>query len=425
MLNKLYQYYQQSLQRLIKLCNIYKICVFILTALILVTESAMAEEHTRDDVRAAYDALVSYENASPYAEKPVVSGEYFAGKLTDEAMNAALSYANFIRYLAYLEGEITLDPLYNLRAQHGAVLLAANDELAHDPSCPADMPGDFYLTAHMGTMSSNIACINWMEDPILLTAVEFFVRDDGEANLETLGHRRWILDPRMAMTGFGLANAESGLTYAVMYAHDASKTVENWDHVVWPSKGAFPADLMTDGLAWSVSLDPAMYDVSASDIRVSMTEASHGKLPLKYIKIDSSGYGAGPCVIFMPDLDAAGIEDYQQNQSWTVEITGLADKNGALAEISYTVDMISIFPIDPSSVEMDIDSAEMKAGESISIKADVIPAWADDVSLTWVSADPNVAAVENGVVTAVAPGKCVISAYTVNGRGAHCNITVN
>ena len=404
--------------------KLYKITALILCMIFLASGSVMADDHTREEVRAAYVNNVTYKNGPPYAEMPSVKAPYLAGKLSDDAMEGALSYVNFIRYLAYLDHDVVLDPLYNLRAQHGAVLLAANDFLAHDSECPADMPADFFTTAHAGTMSSNIACINWMEDPILLTAVEFFVRDDGEGNLATLGHRRWLLDPRMSATGFGLANSESGLTYAVMYAHDASKQVENWDHVAWPSRGAFPADLMTDGLAWSVSLDPGMYDIASSDIQVVMTEVSYGNLPIKYIRVDTSGYGAGPCVIFMPDLDAAGIEDYQQNQKWTVEISGLVDTSGADKKITYTVDMISIFPVDPVSVELDINEIALSPGETIALSAQVIPEWADDLSVTWTSSDETVAVVENGVVTAVGPGQCVITALSVNGRTDECAVIV-
>lgn len=405
--------------------NMHKICAFILILALLPTFSAQAiETHTRDEVRETYAKCAAYEMGSPYESAPSVAGEYDAGALTQTAQESALAYVNFMRYVAYLNADVRLDPLYTLRAQHGAVLLAANDDLSHDAPCPADMPGEFYETAHTGTMSSNIACINWMEDSILLSAVEFFVRDDGEANLDTLGHRRWLLDPRMAYTGFGLANSQSGLTYAVMYAHDASNEASGWGSVAWPSAGAFPAELMSKGLAWSITLEAGAYDMDASDIRVSVSEKTRGKAELEHMRIDLSGYGAGPCVIFAPDLDGMGIEDYQQNQEWTVAVSGLVTKDGEKAEICYTVDMISLYPIDPTAVEMDVDEAELSRGETLVISAEVIPQWADDVSVVWLSTDESVAVVENGEVTAVGEGKCNIIARAVNGRECACAVIV-
>ena len=422
MVNKLFQC---LIQRRYKSVKMYKLAALFLKLVFAACFAVQAEElHNRDEVRAMYAGYVAYYSASPYKSAPSVSAPYDAGELTYAALDGALLYVNFLRRLAYLDDGVSLDPLYTLRAQHAAVLLAANDELAHDAACPDDMPRDFYETAHTGTMSSNIACINWMEDSILLTAVEFFARDDGEANLRNLGHRRWLFNPRMSSTGFGLANSASGLTYAVMYAHDDSRAVSGWDSVVWPSAGAFPAELMSPDLAWSIVLDPEMYDVDASDISVRISEKDCGEAALDYFRVDTSGYGAGPCVIFVPDLDGMGIEDYQQNQQWSVRVEGLVDINGRSAEISYTVDMISLYPIDPASVEISVLEKELNTGEGFSLEATVIPRWADDVSVSWRSTDESVASVQDGVVLAVGPGRCEIVAEAVNGRSAACSVKV-
>jgi hypothetical protein len=402
-----------------------KKCVLFLLLLFAAGFAGSADElHTRAEVRKIYGEYVSFDCGSPYGIAPSVSAPYASGALTDAAQQGALAYVNFLRELAYLEGDVALDALYTLRAQYAAVLLAANDDLAHDAPRPEDMPVDFYETAHAGTMSSNIACINWMEDPILLTAVEFFARDDGEANLQSLGHRRWLLNPSMAMTGFGLANSASGLTYAVMYAHDTSRDAADWDSVAWPSAGAFPADLMSGELPWSVTLNPGVYDLASSDIGVSISEKDHGEAALGYFRVDTSGYGDGPCVIFVPDLEGMGIEDYQQNQEWTVRVTGLTTVDGSSAEICYTVDMMSLYPIDPVSVEMSALEAELAPGESFSLEALVIPQWADDVSISWRSTDETVATVCGGVVTAVGAGRCEIVAESVNGRRGSCAVAV-
>ena len=199
----------------------HKFSILILILLLIFPGiAAYGETHTRDEVRALYADMVEFTDESPYLLKPNPASPYDAGSLTERAQADALRYVNFLRRIAYLEDDVTLSPLYTLRAQYAACLLAANDHLQHDAPMPEGMSRDMYDTAHTGTMSSNIACINWMDDEILMTSVEYFVRDDGEENLATLGHRRWLLNPEMGMTGFGLANSETGLTYAAMYAHD-------------------------------------------------------------------------------------------------------------------------------------------------------------------------------------------------------------
>lgn len=393
--------------------------------LFLYGPAAHAQLHTRDDVRQMYAALVTDRDESPYAAEPSVSGVYFAGALTETAAGDALAYVNFIRALAYLDDDVTLSELYALRAQHAAVLLAANDDLAHDAPQPENMPDDFYQTAHTGTMASNIAAINWMENDILLTAVEYFVRDDGEINLSTLGHRRWLLSPYLGATGFGLANAESGMSYAAMYAVDMSADAGEWNDVKWPSEGAFPADLTSADIPWSVTLNPDAYSDVLSGVTVEIFEETAGEAPLSYFSVSADPYGAGPCVIFMPDLGAIGISDYQQNQTWHVRIGGLIASDGSEASIEYTVDMISLYPIDPAAVEAEPRALELSAGDTFTMRALVVPEWADDVSVAWSSTDESVAVVdESGVVTAVAPGECGIIAASVNGRTDECRITV-
>lgn len=393
--------------------------------LLLCAGSATGETHTRDEVRAMYAELGAGRDGSPYAQEPSVSGEYSAGQLTDGALSEALDYVNFLRKLAYLDGNVTLDALYTLRAQHGAALLAANDALSHDSPRPEGMSDGFYQTAHAGTMSSNIAAINWMADDILKNAVEYFVRDDGEANLETLGHRRWLLNPYLGATGFGLANSETGMTYAAMYAHDTSAEPGDWDSVRWPSEGAFPADLTSADIPWSVTLNPEVYADDFSDISVQIYEKTAGCAELKYFDVSADNYGAGPCIIFLPDLEKMGLTDYQQNQVWYVRIDGLRTADGESASMEYTVEMMSLYPIDPAAVEVEPRALEMDVGDLCILTAQVVPEWADDVSVVWSSTDESVATVDaEGYVTAVAPGKCEIVAISVNGRSDACAINV-
>ncbi len=404
----------------------HKLLIFFLTvALGLLPLSASGETHTRAEVRQLYAQLVARGGASPYLEKPDIDPPYGAGSLTDEALQAALNCVNFLRRVAYVENDVRLSDLYTLRAQYAAALLAINDELSHDAAIAPGMSLDFYETAHAGTASSNIASINWMTNDILVKAVEYFVRDDGTDNLAVLGHRRWLLNPNMGETGFGLANAASGITYAAMYAHDLTGHPADWDYVAWPSRGAFPAELMADGIAWSVTLNPLVYDAEKSDLRVTMSEKTAGQANFTYFTLSLENYGAGPCVIFVPDLAAMGVEQYQQNQVWQVEISGLKTVGGEDAAISYEVDMIALTPMDPSNVEMDREEVTLAPGEAARLSASVVPAWADDLTVSWTSSDEAVATVdESGNVTAVAEGACKITAASVNGKTASCAVSV-
>ena len=386
-----------------------------LTALLLL--SAPASAYTREEVRARYQAINDWTEGGLFAEEPSVSAPYAAGEVRQDALEDALSYLNFLRDLAGL-APVELDPALTSIAQQGAVLSAANGFVSHDPPAPADMDAVFYDAARYAASSCNIARLNWTSEDVLRQGILYFARDDGEANLSTLGHRRWLLNPNMAYTGFGLAMDEAGMSYITMYAHDLQADPGDWQYIAWPSAGAFPAELMSKELAWSIILDPDLYDTDGAWVR--LTDLNSGEVyefpgDGGYFAVDAGGYGAGPCLIFHPEL----TKDYEQNQRWRVEAGASSGP-----DIAFEVEMISLYPVEPSSVEIAPREATLRPGETLKLSAAVIPEWADDLSIIWSSGDERVATVENGLVTAVGAGECEIIATSVNGKYDVCRLTV-
>lgn len=389
--------------------------------------------HTREEVRAAYRIVLDRAPESPYAALPKVTSPYEAGALTEAARTGALDFLNFARWLAGLD-PVVESGIYDYQCQHGATLLAALDYVDHNAPMPPDMDGDFFDSAHIATASGCIARFNWMRPTILREGVEYFLRDDGEENLNTLGHRRWALNPMMAATGFGLANAKSGMSYVLMFAHDLGKPEVRWDSVCWPAAGDFPAELIHDHLAWSVVLNPAVYDLGELNPTVTLSESATG-LSFRFhpasgvgdgfCALNLEGYGAGPCLIFRPDFAGTGFTDYQQNQRWHVRIDGLTGADGVPRPMDYDVSMVSLTPQDAVNVELSPLRARLAPGESLLLQADVIPIYADDPTVAWHSSDESVATVnDNGLVTAVAPGACEIIATCAGGYQDRCNVTV-
>lgn len=408
------------------------IAIWVIAACaVLLFPMALAAEN-REEVREAYRAVGELPEESPYARQPMTTAPHDPGALTDEATGDALVYLNFLRALAGLDA-VEENRLYDSRCQHGAVLLAALDYADHNAPCPEDMNRDFYESAHLGTASSNLAKFNWMRPSVLREGLAYFVRDDGDANLPVLGHRRWLLNPTMAETGFGLANSRTGMSYVVMYAHDFGNAGAQWETVKWPAEGAFPAELMHGDLAWSVSLNPEIYDAEHSEIEVTLTEENSG-MTFSFDCTQQSGDGfctvsmenyGGPCLIFRPDFEGTDFTDYQQNQRWTVKIVGLSRMDGAMAALEYTVEMISLYVQEVANIEMSRLDASMQPGETLTLTANVVPAYADDLSVLWSSSDETVATVdEAGLVTAIGTGICEIRAESANGRYDACEITV-
>ena len=110
---------------------------------------------------------------------------------------------------------MSLLPTRNLDAQYGAVLLT--HEYSHAPSQPSEMPDAIYLRGYASTGSSNIG-----RGYIDLESFQKACLYDGHTtNVSRVGHRRWLLEPRMLYTGMGTAGSGSSQTVTT-HAFDRS-----------------------------------------------------------------------------------------------------------------------------------------------------------------------------------------------------------
>lgn len=404
------------------------LCFLIILALLIPTASAF---ENRETMRQAYQGLYSHPGDTPYVILPSAEAPYSAGEVSTHALDEALEYLNFLRALAGLE-PVERSRIYDYQCQRGAVLLAALDYVDHYAPNPGDMDANFYDSAHLATMSSNIAKFNWMRPEILREGIAYFARDDGDANLPVLGHRRWLLNPVMNATGFGLANSQTGMSYVAMYAHDQGRPEIEWSEVCWPTAGVFPVELMHSHLAWSVSLNPEIYDVENSQIKVVLKgeglrfafDCTNGTGD-GFCTVSMENYGSGPCVIFRPDFEGTEFTDYEQNQKWTVTVSGLVRTDGTTASLEYTAEMASLYVQEVANIEMSLLEAEMKVDETLQLNAAVIPDYADDMAVAWSTSNPFIAVVDDrGMITAMAVGKCEITAQSANGRSDVCRVVV-
>lgn len=102
--------------------------------------------------------------------------------------------------------------------------------------------------------------------------------------------------------------------------------------------------------------------------------------------------------------------------------------NGTHAQAVYTgTDInyhISVTPIEVTSVTMSRSSYTVAQGSQFDLTCTVSPGNATYRNITWTSSNTSVATVKDGRVVAVSSGNAVITATSVNGKKAQCNVTV-
>ncbi len=92
--------------------------------------------------------------------------------------------------------------------------------------------------------------------------------------------------------------------------------------------------------------------------------------------------------------------------------------NGKSATCEVTVTVVAL------GVTLDRSAIQINVGEASALVATVSPADTTDKALTWSSSDTSVAAVSDGVVTAIGAGTATITVTTANGKSATCSVTV-
>ena len=299
-------------------------------------EYTAAELQKMSAIKTRYKAIQTNFSGGYFVTTPTVS-PYSIGEVKNEVLQAGVDAVNLVRYIAGLPDDVVLDAEYVDLCQHGAVLLTAIDKLDHTPSKPDDMDEEFFQKGYQATSRSNLSTVN-----VPSTTVFRYMDDNGANNLETVGHRRWILNPPMKKTGFGVGAAR----YGVMYAFDKSRSgTVDYDYITWPSPGVFPTEFIDYILPWSITVNAQKYGTpDANKITVTVKNLKNGEIwtfsnnssatPDTYFGVNKGGYGINNCIIFRPALSS--LFKYQEGDVYEVTVAGL-DK-----ELSYKVKMFSM-----------------------------------------------------------------------------------
>ena len=284
-----------------------------------------------------------------YKTAPSTKAPYKAGTLRDEDVADALSALKAVRYLAGVPHEdVKFLAKFNDYAQHGATLLAANGEVAHDPKKPADMNEAFYEKARLACANSNLyGGIDNISDAIL-----GWTASAGSANISSVGHRRWILSCNIR--DFGIGYAEK---FSALYVKDISapgfSTQSLRSYIAWPNSGDFPLDYFQckgNRVPWSF-MPGSDYKIPADpDISVEMVRSRDQKkwtftratknltgndLGEMHFYVDRDQRGYMPVITFRPDMKTLG--SYGDGDTFQITVKGLLDQKGnSAAPVTYT-----------------------------------------------------------------------------------------
>ena len=300
---------------------------------------------------------------------------YEVGKISSESLNNTLNSMNCIRYIVGLP-EVVLNDTYTELAQHAAFVNFLNKQLSHQPEKPEGCPDEIYEKGLQGASSSNIAYgySSGSADMFALSTriLSAWMNDSDTNNIDSLGHRRWVINPTMSATGFGEAG-DGHCVYTAMYSFDRNNQFAVNDFISWPAK-TMPVEYFEKDMAWSVELGSNYGKSVLSNVEVTLkktgsnqtwtfNQATSNKQE-NYFNVDTQNYGSlANCIIFRPNL--AEIS-YTNGDIFEVSITGLTNSDGTPATLEYTVNFFSLEASEEESKEETTTEEATKPSEETS-----------------------------------------------------------
>ena len=311
--------------------------------------NSAAPSYSWSELKQMYSQL-NFSAADTYASSPSTSSPYSAGQLSSATVKNTLDVINYYRKIAHVDA-VTENSTYSVYAQHASLVNYVNNKsastilLSHYPAQPSDMPNDIYQKGYDGAGASNLG---WGYSTVR-GSIAGYLDDSDSKNIAAVGHRRWILNPRLKQVGVGKVGA-----FSAVHCHDESNTAANADFVAWPGGNEqFPSDLFGRNQAWSIHLNSSVFEAPViSQVTVTLTRVADGKRitfgsssTAGRFFIDAEivdGYwirnicAHSQALIFSPD---GYFGDY--SGAYKVVVTGLKTKSGESARVEYTVNFKS------------------------------------------------------------------------------------
>ena len=173
------------------------------------------------------------------------------GTLSDSYYAKFLERMKFFRRLTGINDNVFLDEKYNKLAQEAALIMDANNLLNHRPLTSYKCYSD---KGYQGASHGNLFLGLWSSD-----CVDGYISDGG---VESVGHRRWVINPLNTHFGTGSTVAKgywgggTGYNCLVVITDELDSDSEAYFEkhpITWPMNGYFPEEFLSNS-NWSFSL---------------------------------------------------------------------------------------------------------------------------------------------------------------------------
>ena len=280
--------------------------------------------HSQKEIKLfSEEAMDLVDLPNQYDISPKIKQPYNAGKISKITYDNALKYFNILRFTAGLTHNIGVTEEYNILAQNASLLMKLNNKMAHTGhSRPSGLDKKIYNSGVKGCAESNLANGSFN----LIQSILLWASDEDQSNFSRVGHRRWVLNPKMKNTGFGYVDG-----FSAMYSFDECSPENYVKNVVWPCQN-MPIEFFGDNFPWSISTGQNL----EKKVKVTITNKTTNKvttfdrITTDKFSINNEIFGLTGCVIFRPNFK------YKDGDSFRVDV------NCTNFSVSYDVNFFNL-----------------------------------------------------------------------------------
>lgn len=332
------------------------VCVALLPLVIPTNTQVLALRSEGIDIsqrQAVIDAYLSeFERTEPAMEFTGNVSTCSPGTTSTAYQLSVLQRVNWYRQMAGLP-DVVYNSANHAAAQAGALISAAEKRLSHTPAATAKC---YTSVGYTGTSSSNLAL-----GGAGVRAIDMYIDDFGDNNA-AVGHRRWILSPKLRGIATGdipqLPSPQNSAANALFVFDTIPPVTPRYGGVAWPPPGYVPDKVVF--ARWSY----VRLGANFANAEVVVTGPG-GIVP---VTIENREDFVGPGVVFTPTLPVTRNADTQ----YTVTVSGIT--GAPSSTVTYNVVIVPINKA-PRLFELDV-SGHRCSGRDIYIN----PYFADDES---------------------------------------------
>ncbi|WP_373516484.1 CAP domain-containing protein [Pricia sp.] len=210
------------------------------------------------------------------------------GTIPQDTRDKIFLRLSYFRKAVGLNNEIAENSSKSEKAQKAALMMHANGTLSHEP------PNDWKCFSEDGKQAAQNSVLTSTRNA---GAIDSYMRDQGQENYP-VGHRRWLLWPRLQEIGVGNTSSYNAVW---VLGNPGERPADAPEFIAWPPKGYLPKQLAYS--RWSFSI--AKTDFARTEISMTTKTGENIGLETEQLK---DGFGDGT-IVWRPSVDTNSLAE--------------------------------------------------------------------------------------------------------------------